>query len=72
MMNRGVGLVSIQEGEGMCESSVCNNWEKNHARSGENTYGRVNREVLWQVLRMYYVSGELLIGNKCTYANSLA
>ena len=38
----------------------------------EKTYDRVNREALWQVLRMYDVGGKLLNGIKSIYANSLA
>ena len=30
----------------------------------ENAYNRVNREVLWQVLRMYDVGSKLLSGIK--------
>ena len=37
----------------------------------EKEYDRVNREALWQVLRMYDVDGELLIGIKSIYVNSL-
>ena len=29
----------------------------------ENAYDRVNRETLWQVLRMYYVDAKLLNGS---------
>ena len=36
----------------------------------EKTYDRVNREALWQVLRMYNVGGELLNGIKSIYVNS--
>ena len=32
----------------------------------------VNREALWQVLRMYDASGKLLNGIKSMYVNSLA
>ena len=38
----------------------------------EKVYDRVNREALWQVLRMYDVSGKLLSGIKSIYVNSLA
>ena len=38
----------------------------------EKAYDRVNREALWQVLRMYDVCGKLLNGIKSTYVNSLA
>ena len=38
----------------------------------EKAYGRVNREALWQVLRMYDVSSKLLNGIKSMYVNSLA
>ena len=38
----------------------------------EKTYDRVNRETLWQVLRMYDVSGNLLNGIKSVYVKSLA
>ena len=34
----------------------------------EKAYDRVNREVLWQVLRMYDVDGKLLSGFKSMYA----
>ena len=37
----------------------------------EKVYGRVNREALWQVLRMYDVGGKLLSGIKSMYADSL-
>ena len=36
----------------------------------EKAYDRVNREALWQVLRMYDVSGKLLNGIKNMYVNS--
>ena len=35
-------------------------------------YDRVNREALWQALRMYDVGGKLLNGIKSIYSNSLA
>ena len=38
----------------------------------EKAYDRVNREALWQVLRMYDVGGELLGGIKSMYVDSLA
>ena len=38
----------------------------------EKAYDKVNRETLWQVLRMYGVSGKLLNGIKSMYVNSLA
>ena len=38
----------------------------------EKAYNRVNREALWQVLRMYDVGGKLLNGIKSIYVNSLA
>ena len=38
----------------------------------EKAYFRVNREALWQVLRMYDVGGKLLNGMKNIYVNSLA
>ena len=38
----------------------------------EKEYDRVNREALWQVLRMYDVGGILLNGIKSVYVNSLA
>ena len=38
----------------------------------ENAYDKVNREALWQVLRMYYVSGKLLNGIKSMYVKSIA
>ena len=38
----------------------------------EKAYDRVNREALWQVLRMYDVGGKLLNGTKSMYVNSLA
>ena len=34
--------------------------------------GGVNREALWQVLKMYDVGGKLLNGIKSMYVNSLA
>ena len=37
----------------------------------EKVYDRVNREVLWQLLRMYDVDGKLLNGIKSMYVNSL-
>ena len=38
----------------------------------EKAYDRVNREALWQVLRMYDVGGKVLNGVKSRYVNSLA
>ena len=38
----------------------------------EKGYHRVNREALWEVLRMYDVGGKLLIGIKSMYVNSIA
>ena len=38
----------------------------------ENAYDKVNREALWQVLRMYDVGGKLLNNIKSIYVNSLA
>ena len=38
----------------------------------EKAYDRVNREALWQVLRMYDVGSELLNGIKSIYVNSQA
>ena len=38
----------------------------------EKVYDRVNRESLWQVLRMYDVGGKLLNRIKSMYVNSLA
>ena len=38
----------------------------------EKAYDRVNREALWQVLRMYDVGGKLLNSIKNMYVNSLA
>ena len=37
----------------------------------EKAYDRVNRETLWQVLKMYDVGGKLLNGIKSMYVNSL-
>ena len=37
----------------------------------EKAYDRVNREALWQLLRMYGVCGKLLNGIKSMYFNSL-
>ena len=37
----------------------------------EKVYDRVNKEVLWQVLRMY-MGGKLLSGIKSMYVNSIA
>ena len=37
----------------------------------EKAYSRVNREALWQVLRMYDVGGKLLGGIKNIYVDSL-
>ena len=37
----------------------------------EKEYHRVNRESLWQVLRMYDVGSKLLNGIKSIYVNSL-
>ena len=36
----------------------------------EKTYSRVNREALWQVLRMYNVGDKLLSGIKSMYVDS--
>ena len=38
----------------------------------EKAYNRVNRETLWQVLRMYDVCGKLLSGIKSLYVDILA
>ena len=38
----------------------------------EKAYGRVNREVLWQVLRMHDVGGKQLNDIRSMYVNSLA
>ena len=38
----------------------------------ERVYIRVNRETLWQVLRMYDVVGKLLNGIKCMYVDRSA
>ena len=38
----------------------------------EMIYDRVNRVVLWQVLRMHDIGGKLLNGIKSMHANSLA
>ena len=38
----------------------------------EKEYDRVNREALWQVLKMYHVGDKLLNGIKSMYVNSLA
>ena len=38
----------------------------------EKAYERVNREALWQVLRMYDVGSNLLNAFKSMYVNSLA
>ena len=38
----------------------------------EDSYNRVNREALWQVLRLYDVGGKLLSGIKSMCINSLA
>ena len=38
----------------------------------EKAYNRVNKEAMWQVLRMYEVEGKLVGGIKCIYVDSLA
>ena len=38
----------------------------------KKAYDRVNREALWQVLRMYDVGGKLMNGIKSMYVNILA
>ena len=38
----------------------------------EKVYDRVNREALWQMLRMYDVRGKLLSGIKSMYVDSSA
>ena len=38
----------------------------------EKPYDSVNREALWQVLRMYDVGGKLLNGIKSMYVNRIA
>ena len=38
----------------------------------EKAYDRVNREALWQVLKMYDVGGKLLSGIKSMYVDSSA
>ena len=40
-------------------------------RDLEKSYDRVNRESLWQVLRMYDIGGKLLVGIKSMYVDSL-
>ena len=35
----------------------------------EKTYDRVNREAIWQVLRMYDMSGKLLNGSEYMFVN---
>ena len=55
--------------------SLRNKWLEKHKRRSEfaglmtleKAYGRVNREALWQVLKMYDVAGKLLKGMKCMY-----
>ena len=37
----------------------------------EKAYDRVNRKVLWKVLRMYDVGGKLFNGIRSVYVNSL-
>ena len=38
----------------------------------EKAYDRFNRELLWQVLRMYDVGGKLLNSIKSIYASSIS
>ena len=38
----------------------------------KKAYNRVNREALWEVLRMYNVGGKLLNGIRSVYVHSLA
>ena len=38
----------------------------------DKMYDTVNREVLWQVMRMYDVEGKLMCGIKSKYVDSLA
>ena len=38
----------------------------------EKMYNRVNREALWEVLKMYDIGGKLLNGIKRMYINSSA
>ena len=38
----------------------------------EKAYGRVNRDALWQVLRIFDVGGKLPKGIKSMYVNGLA
>ena len=38
----------------------------------EEAYNKVNKESLWQILRMYNVGGKLLNGVKSLHFNSLA
>ena len=38
----------------------------------EKAYDRINRETLWQVLRMYGMGGKLLSGIKSIYVDSSA
>ena len=38
----------------------------------EKVYDRVNREALWQVLKMYNMGGKLWSGNKSMYIDSSA
>ena len=63
----------IQSREGVCRSDL-------HHKSDwyigfmdlERVYDRVNRETLWQVLRMYDVVGKLLSEIKGMHVDSLA
>ena len=38
----------------------------------EKAYDRINREALWQTLRVYDVGSKLLSGNKSMYVDSSA
>ena len=69
--------------EGVCRSDLCpksdigeSTGEKCRVYVGfmdlETAHDRVNREALWQVLRMYDEGGKLLNSIKSMYVNSLA
>ena len=68
--------------EGVCRSDLhtkADRWERTREKLKvyvnfidlEKAYGRVNREALCQVLKMYDVGGKLLGGTESKYVHSL-
>ena len=68
----------VSEQEGVCRSDLLPKTREKKCRvyvgfmDLEKLYDTVNREALWQILRMYDVGGKLLNSIKSTHVNSLA